>query len=112
MYGARKVWRQLRREGIEVARCTVERLMWEMGLRGAVRGGKPRTTIPDTEAARPKDLVDRTFADSGPNWLWVADLTYVAVRGGFAYVAFVIDLFSRMIVGWCVSRPVFSSSYP
>ncbi len=103
VYGARKVWRQLRREGIEVARCTVERLMREMGLRGAVRRGKPRTTIPDTEAARPKDLVDRTFTASGPNRLWVADLTYVAVRGGFAYVAFVIDVFSRMIVGWRVS---------
>ncbi len=104
VYGARKVWHQLRREGIVVARCTVERLMQTMGLQGAVRGGKPRTTTPDIEAARSKDLVDRMFTAGGPNRLWVADLTYVAVQGGFVYVAFVVDVFSRKIVGWCVSR--------
>ncbi len=104
VYGARKVWHQLRREGVEVARCTVERLMRSMGIRGAVRGRKPRTTIPDAEATRSKDLVDRTFTADGPNRLWVADLTYVPVRGGFVYAAFVVDVFSRKIVGWRVSR--------
>ena len=104
VYGARKVWRQLRREGIGVARCTVERLMREMGLRGVVRGRKPRTTIPDEATERPKDLVARKFIADGPNRLWVADLTYVATWAGFVYVAFIIDVFSRMIVGWRVSR--------
>jgi len=104
VYGARKVWRQLGREGIEVARCTVERLMHELGLRGVVRGRKTRTTIPDEAAARPRDLVERKFTAAGPNRLWVADLTYVASWAGFVYVAFIIDVFSRMIVGWRVSR--------
>ena len=104
VYGARKVWHQLRREGVEVARCTVERLMRNMGPRGAVRGRRPRTTIPGEEAARSKDLVDRTFSADGPNRLWVADLTYVPVRGGLVYAAFVVDVFSRKIVGWRVSR--------
>jgi len=104
VYGARKVWRQLGREGIETARCTVERLMREMGLQGAVRGRKPRTTIPDEATARPTDLVARKFTADGPNRLWVADLTYVATWAGFVYVAFIIDVFSRMIVGWRVSR--------
>ena len=104
VYGARKVWRQLHREGIETARCTVERLMREMGLRGVVRGRKPRTTIPNEAAERPKDLVARKFFADGPNRLWVADLTYVATWAGFVYVAFIIDVFSRMIVGWRVSR--------
>lgn len=104
VYGARKVWRQLRREGIEVARCTVERLMRELGLRGIVRGRKLRTTIPDEAAERPRDLVARNFIADGPNRLWVADLTYVATWAGFVYVAFIIDVFSRMIVGWRVSR--------
>lgn len=104
VYGARKVWRQLRREGIGVARCTVERLMREMGLRGVVRGRKLRTTIPDEATERPKDLVARRFSADGPNRLWVADLTYVATWAGFVYVAFIIDVFSRMIVGWRVSR--------
>lgn len=104
VYGARKVWRQLARENIEAARCTVERLMRQMGLQGVVRGRKPRTTIPDDLAARPADLVDRNFTADRPNQLWVADLTYVATWAGFVYVAFVIDVFSRMIVGWRVSR--------
>jgi putative transposase len=98
------VWRQLHREGIAVARCTVERLMRELGLRGAVRGKTRRTTTPDATAARPADLVDRDFAAQRPNQLWVADLTYVATWSGFVYVAFVIDAFSRFIVGWQASR--------
>jgi len=104
VYGARKVWRQLCREGINVARCTVERLMRQMGLRGVIRGHKPRTTIPDQRSSRPADLVERNFTADGPNRLWVADLTYVATWIGFVYVAFVIDVFSRKIVGWRVSR--------
>ena len=104
VYGARKIWRQLRRENVEVARCTVERLMRQLGLAGAVRGRKPRTTIPDEVAARPSDLVQRDFTATQPNQLWVADLTYVASWAGFVYVAFVIDAFSRRIVGWRVSR--------
>jgi transposase InsO family protein len=103
VYGARKVWRQLIREGIVVARCTVERLMREMGLRGVVRGRKARTTIPGDLAERPKDLVQRNFTADGPNQLWVADLTYVVTWRGFVYVAFVTDVFSRKIVGWRVS---------
>ncbi len=103
VYGARKVWRQLNREEIEVARCTVERLMRDMGLQGAVRGKKCKTTVPDDSAARPADLVNREFTASRPNQLWVADLTYVATWLGFVYVAFVIDVFARMIVGWRAS---------
>jgi putative transposase len=104
VYGARKVWRQLNREGVKVARCTVERLMRDLGLSGAVRGRKFKTTIADNTAARPSDLVCREFSASGPNRLWVSDLTYVATWQGFVYVAFVIDVFSRMIVGWRASR--------
>jgi len=104
LYGARKIWRQLGREGIEVARCTVERLMRQLGLAGAVRGCKQQTTLPDEAAARPADLVKRDFTASQPNQLWVADLSYVASWAGFVYVAFVIDAFSRRIVGWRVSR--------
>ena len=104
VYGARKVWRQLGRERIPTARCTVERLMRRLGICGAVRGRKPKTTIPDEAAARPADLVERDFTADQPNQLWVADLTYVATWLGFVYVAFVIDVFSRMIVGWRVSR--------
>jgi transposase InsO family protein len=104
VYGARKIWRQLLREGVEVARCTVERLMRRMGLEGAVRGRKFKTTVPDTSAARPADLVKRQFVATRPNELWVADLTYVPTWAGFVYVAFVIDVYSRMIVGWRVSR--------
>jgi putative transposase len=104
VYGARKVWRQLHREGIGVARCTVERLMGELGLRGAVRGKTRRTTTPDAAAARPADLVERDFSATRPNQLWVADLTYVATWSGFVYVAFVVDAFSRFLVGWQASR--------
>ena len=104
VYGARKVWRQLDREGIKVARCTVERLMKDMGLKGVVRGRKIRTTIPDESANRPADLVGKNFTALRPNQLWVADLTYVAVCSGFVYAAFVIDTFARFIVGWQVSR--------
>jgi transposase InsO family protein len=103
VYGARKVWRQLNREEIGVARCTVERLMQDMGLQGAIRGKKFKTTIPDESAARPLDLVKREFKASRPNQLWVSDLTYVATWTGMVYVAFVIDVFSRSIVGWRVS---------
>jgi putative transposase len=104
VYGARKVWRQLHREGIAVARCTVERLMGELGLEGVRRGKGRRTTTPDESTARPADLVDRHFAAQRPNQLWVADLTYVATWSGFVYVAFVIDAFSRYLVGWQASR--------
>jgi putative transposase len=103
VYGARKVWLQLQREDICVARCTVERLMREMGLEGVRRGRRTKTTIPDDALMRPADLVNREFVATRPNELWVADITYVATWSGFAYVAFVIDVFSRMIVGWRVS---------
>ena len=104
LYGARKVWRQLHREGIALARCTVERLMGELGLEGVRRGKARRTTTPDMTAPRPADLVARDFSASRPNQLWVADLTYVATWSGFVYVALVIDAFSRFIVGWQASR--------
>jgi transposase InsO family protein len=104
VYGARKVWRQMNREDIAVARCTVERLMQRLGLEGATRGRKCRTTIPDTAAERPADLVQRQFVAEHPNQLWVADITYVATWSGFAYVAFVVDVFARRIVGWRVAR--------
>ena len=104
VYGPRKVWKQLRREGHNVARCTVERLMREMGLTGAVRGRAWKVTTQSQPARdRPTDLVDRTFEATRPNQLWVADFTYVATWAGFVYVAFVIDVFSRRIVGWRVS---------
>ena len=104
VYGVRKVWRQLNREGISVARCTVARLMREMSLRGAVRGRRIKTTVPADPADRPLDLVERDFTADRPNQLWVSDLTYVATWRGFVYVAFVIDAFSRRIVGWRVSN--------
>jgi putative transposase len=104
VYGARKVWRQLYREGIAVARCTVERLMGELHLQGVRRGKPHKTTTPAPSAARPADLVERNFSATRPNQLWVADLTYVATWSGFVYVAFVIDAFSRMLVGWQASR--------
>ena len=104
VYGVRKVWRQLRREGIAVARCTVARLMRQMGLQGAVRGKAVRTTISDKAAPCPRDQVNRQFQAPRPNALWVADFTYVATWQGFVYVAFVIDAFARRIVGWRVSR--------
>jgi putative transposase len=104
VYGVRKIWKQLRREGHAVARCTVARLMRRAALRGAVRGRTvKKTTCPDLTAVRPLDLVTRRFAAGRPNQLWVADLTYVATWRGFAYVAFVIDVFARRIVGWRVS---------
>jgi putative transposase len=105
VYGVKKVWRQLLREGIRVARCTVVRLMRQMGLRGAVRGRAFKvTTAPSDSSVRPADLVQRDFIATRPNELWVADITYVATWVGFAYVAFVIDVFSRAIVGWRVSH--------
>ena len=104
VYGARKVWRQLGREEIEVARCTVERLMRSLGLQGVVRGRKCRTTIADDTAERPLDRVNRQFQASHPNELWVADFTYVATWAGFVYVAFVIDVYARRIIGWRVAR--------
>ena len=93
VYGARKVWRQLGREGVGVARCTVERLMRQERLKGVVRGKKHRTTIPAENAARPVDLVDRRFEADRPNRLWVADITYVSTWSGVAYVAFVVDVY-------------------
>jgi putative transposase len=104
VYGARKVWRQLRREGEDVARCTVERLMRRMGLAGVVRGKAIKTTVQDAAAPCPQDKVNRQFHADRPNALWVADFTYVATWAGFVYVAFVIDVFARRIVGWRVSR--------
>jgi putative transposase len=100
LYGARKVWWQLEAEGVSVARCTVERLMRHAGLAGVVRGRRWRTTIADERAERPLDLVERDFSAIAPNRLWVADFTYVATWSGVVYVAFVIDAFSRRIVGW------------
>ncbi len=102
VYGARKVWKQLNREGIRIAKCTTERLMRLMGLRGVTRGKSHKTTWPDLSADRPDDLVQREFSATRPNELWVADATYVATWRGVVYVAFVIDVFARMIVGWRV----------
>jgi putative transposase len=104
VYGVRKVWRQLRRKGIEVARCTVARLMRAMGLRGVVRGKAVRTTVSDKAAPCPLDRVNRDFKAPRPNVLWLADFTYVATWTGFVHVAFVVDAFARRIVGWRVSR--------
>lgn len=104
VYGAQKVWKQLLREKVSVARCTIERLMRELGLRGVTRGRAYKvTTVADEAALRPPDLVHRDFRATRPNQLWVADITYVATWVGFAYVAFVTDVFSRRIVGWRVS---------
>jgi transposase InsO family protein len=103
-YGARKVWRQLNREQIRVARCTVERLMSQEGLEGVRRGRWKRTTIGSQAAEKPLDRVQRRFVASRPDQLWIADFTYVATWAGFVYVAFVIDVFARRIVGWRVSR--------
>lgn len=104
IYGVRKVWRQLQREGFSVARCTVERLMRQIGLQGVVRGKPVRTTVRDQTAPCPLDLVQRQFHAPAPNRLWLADFTYVATWSGFVYVAFVIDAYARRIVGWRVSR--------
>jgi len=104
VYGVRKVWRQLNREGLAVARCTVARLMRRMGLQGVVRGKTVRTTISNAAVPCPLDRVNRQFTAPRPNVLWVSDFTYVATWAGFVYVAFVIDAFARRIVGWRVSR--------
>src|SRR5262249_38809389 len=103
VYGTRKVWRALRRQGVDVGLDRVPRLMRDLGLEGAVRGKTPRTTTPAPLADRPADLVKRRFSAPAPNRLWVADLTYVPTWSGFCYVAFVTDAFSRAIVGWRVS---------
>jgi putative transposase len=103
VYGIEKVWRQLNREAIKVGRDRVARLMDDLDLSGVVRGKKKRTTVPDEVSPRPADLVERNFTATAPNRLWVADLTYVSTWSGFVYVAFVIDVFSRSIVGWRVS---------
>ena len=103
VYGADKVWRQLRREGTDVARCTVERLMRKAGLRGVMRGKVVRTTAGETRTPCPLDRVNRQFKAQRPNQLWVSDFTYVSTWQGFVYVAFVIDVFARRIVGWRVS---------
>ena len=103
VYGADKVWRQLHREGMTVARCTVERLMRQHGLRGVMRGKVVRTTISDSKAPCPRDKVNRQFKADRPNQLWVSDFTYVSTWQGWLYVAFVIDVFARRIVGWRVS---------
>ncbi|WP_374112465.1 IS3 family transposase [Streptomyces sp. CC210A] len=103
-YGARRITRALGRKGVEVARCTVERLMAELGLEGVIRGRRRRTTVAEPSAPRPPDLVDRDFTASRPDQLWVADMTYVRTWSGWAYVAFVLDVYSRMIVGWQVAN--------
>ena len=104
VYGVRKVWRQLLREGFDIARCTVERLMKNMGLQGVIRGKRLRTTVPDKFAPCPLDHVNRQFRSPRPNALWVSDFTYVSTWTGFVYVAFIIDAYARRIVGWRVSR--------
>jgi len=102
VYGVRKMWHQLRREGFQVARCTVARLMRDMGLAGVIRGKPVRTTVSDKAAPCPLDHVNRQFRAPAPNMLWVSDFTYVSTWSGFVYVAFVIDVFARRIVGWRV----------
>jgi transposase InsO family protein len=109
VYGVRKVWRQLRREEISLARCTVERLMRQMGLRGVIRGKPVRTTISDKAAPCPRDHVNRQFHAPAPDRLWLSDFTYVATWAGFVYVAFVIDAYARRIVGWRASRTAHAS---
>ncbi|ODP38964.1 transposase [Sphingomonas turrisvirgatae] len=109
VYGVRKVWRQLRREGFDVARCTVARLMRAMGLAGVIRGKPVLTTISDRAAPCPLDRVNRQFRAPAPNMLWVSDFTYVATWAGFVYVAFVIDTYARRIVGWRASRTAHAS---
>ena len=104
VYGTRKVWHQLQREGIQVARCTVERLMKADGLHGVVRGAKIKTTQSEATVNRPEDLVERQFKAQRPNQLWVVDFTYVATWAGFVYVALCIDVFSRMITGWRAAK--------
>jgi putative transposase len=108
VYGARKIWHELHRRGEPVARCTVERLMRQAGLRGLLRDKSPRTTRPTAETGRPADLVKRDFTAAGPNQLWVADLTYVRTSVGWVYAAFVLDVYSRMIVGWQVATSLYT----
>jgi putative transposase len=108
VYGARKVWAELSRQGIDVARCTVERLMREIGLRGLLRDKSPRTTRPAAETGRPGDLVKRDFTATRVNELWVADITYVRTAVGWVYAAFVLDVFSRLIVGWQVATSLYT----
>lgn len=103
VYGARKVWHQLRREGVRVARCTVEHLMRDLGITGAVGGKTKITTRSDSTSVKPPDLVNREFTATRPNQLWISGFTYVASWRGFAYTAFVIDVFARVIVGWRIS---------
>jgi putative transposase len=103
VYGVRKIWRQLRREGFDMARCTVARLMKSMGIQGIIRGKPQKTTVPDKKLPCPLDKVNRQFRVPAPNMLWVSDFTYVATWKGFVYVAFVIDAYARRIVGWRVS---------
>ena len=109
VYGVRKVWRQMQREGFDIARCSVARLMRDLGLQGVIRGKPVRTTISDKAAPCPLDHVNRQFHAPAPNRLWVSDFTYVATWAGFAYVAFVIDVYARYIVGWRVSRTAHAS---
>jgi len=104
VYGVRKVWRQMQREGYDVARCTVARLMRELGIRGIIRGKSQKTTFSNKADVCPRDLVNRQFKASAPNVLWVSDFTYVSTWAGFVYVAFIIDVYARRIVGWRVSR--------
>jgi putative transposase len=107
VYGARKVWAEMNRQGTDVARCTVERLMRENGLRGLLRDKSPRTTKPAAETGRPVDLVERHFTATGPNELWVADLTCVRTAAGWVYAAFILDVFVRLIVGWQVATSLY-----
>ena len=109
VYGVRKIWRQMRREEISLARCTVERLMRQMGLRGVIRGKPVRTTISDKAAPCPRDHVNRQFHAPAPDRLWLSDFTYVATWAGFVYVAFVIDAYARRIVGWRARRTAHAS---
>jgi len=109
VYGVRKVWWQMKREGFDVARCTVERLMRDLGLQGVIRGKPVRTTVSDKATPCPLDHVNRQFHAPAPNMLWVSDFTYVATWAGFVYVAFVIDVYARYIVGWRVSRTAHAS---
>lgn len=104
VYGVRKIWEELTRQGTTVARCTVARLMRALGIAGVVRGKTPRTTVGNDQAARPEDLVARDFTAAAPNRLWVADLTYVKTHSGWVYVAFIIDVYSRVVVGWHAAR--------
>lgn len=109
VYGARKVWRQMLREGFAVARCTIERLMADLGLHGVIRGKPIRTTVQDKAAPCPRDHVNRIFHAPAPNMLWLSDFTYVSIWSGFVYVAFVIDAYARRIVGWRMSRTAHAS---